>query len=244
MLSPIRLASAAYHALRLYLRPGHLPSIFGLVGALNTPAQLAAMRAHLSAHPRAAAALAAPFHLNINVQALAALPAGTLGRTFADFVVSQHIEPRVLTDMALGETDWIPVHLYEVHDIWHVLTGIETDVVSEVQILAFMLAQLPRTTMAPLAIGVAIVRGALGHPDLDPLTVQRAIARGTQQGEQAELLFGINWAERWHRPLCDLQSELRLRDVRNSVGEPRAIARKLSDESKHFEHVGVAPACS
>ena len=216
MLSPFRLAAAGWHGLRLTLKPGHLPSIFGLVTATNTPAQLAAMRADLQAHPRAARALAAPFHLNVDVAALARLPEGTLGREFADFVAREGVEPRVLTDQALGESDWIPVHLYEVHDIWHVVTGIGTDVVSEVQILAFMLAQLPKTRMAPLAMGVALIRGALGHPDYEPADVLDAMARGREQGVNADLLFGVNWAEHWKRPLTEVRRDLGIRVL--SVG--------------------------
>ncbi len=208
MLSPFRLAAAAYHGLHLLLRPGHLPSIFGLVTAMNTPAQLAAMRADLAAHPRAAAALARPFHLELDVDALAQLPPGTLGRAFADFVRAEGISPAVLTDKALGETDWIPMHLYEVHDIWHVVLGFGTDVVSEVQILAFMLAQLPNTRMAPIAISVAMIRGVLGHPLLKPHAVQAAIVHGTLLGRQADLFFGIDWSKHWHRPLAAVRGEL------------------------------------
>lgn len=210
MLSPLRLAAVAFHSLRLAWRPGHLPSIFGLVGAMNTPAQLAAMRAHLSQHPRAAAALQAPFHLSLDVDALAALPEGSLGRTFADFVRERGIEPAVLTDQALGEQDWIPMHLYEVHDVWHIVLDVGTDVVSEVHLLSFMLAQLPQTRMAPLAIGVALLRAAIGHRDFTPADVQRAIVAGTTRGRGAELIFGIDWSQHWERPVEEVRAELGL----------------------------------
>jgi len=210
MFSPLRLTAAAFHGLRLLALPGHLPSIFGLVGALNTPAQLAAMRAHLRTHPHAAAALDAPFHLDLDVDALAALPSGTLGRAFADFVRAEGIEPAVLTDQALGERDWIPVHLYECHDIWHVVLGVGTDVCSEVHLLSFMLAQLRHTRMPPIALAVALLRAALSDPGFTVAQVQDAIVAGARQAEHAQLLFGVNWSELWERELHDVRAELGL----------------------------------
>ncbi|MCO4768855.1 MAG: hypothetical protein KDA24_02420 [Deltaproteobacteria bacterium] len=220
MLSPLRLLAAAFHGVHLMVRPGHLPAIFGLVGAMNTPAQLVTMREHLRTHPRAAAALDSPFHLSLDVDALGRLPTGTLGRAFAEFTTREGVEPRVLTDKALGETDWVPMHLYEVHDIWHVVTGIGTDVVSEVEILAFMLAQLPHTRMAPLAIAIAMARGALGHRDLAPSKLQAAFVRGTQLGERADLFFGVDWSKRWDTPLSEVRAEL---GVQVEMKEPAAL---------------------
>lgn len=208
MLPLPRLLAAAFHGLHLLVRPGHLPAIFGLVDAMNTPAQLARMRAHLGRHPRAAAALAAPFHLAIDVDALGGLPHGTLGRAFADFVRQEAIDPAVLTDRALGQAAWIPVHLLEVHDVWHVVLGLGTSVLDEVELLSFMLAQLPETRMAPFAIATALVRGALGHPGLPPAEVLAAIRRGAETGASADLLFGVDWSAHWARPLDRVRAEL------------------------------------
>lgn len=208
MLPLHRLAAAAFHGLHLLLRPGHLPAIFGLVDAMNTPAQLARMQAHLAGHSRAAAALAAPFHLGIDVDALSRLPPGTLGRAFADFVRQEGIDPAVLTDRALGQAAWIPVHLLEVHDVWHVVLGLGTSVVDEVELLSFMLAQLPETRMAPFAIATALVRGALGHPGLPPARVLDAIRRGAETGRNADLFFGVDWSARWALPLDAVRAEL------------------------------------
>lgn len=218
MLSPFRLAAAALHGLHLLIRPGHLPAVFGIVRAMNTPDYLADRRALLSAHPHGARALHEEFRLSIDLPFLRTLPEGTLGRAFADFVDEHQISPQVLTDQTRDQVDWTSIHLYEVHDIWHVLLDIGTHVEGEVELLSFMLAQIPMERLAPFALGIALLRGALGSRELTTRGVHDAIARGYERGKRSAPLFGVDWSDHRSQDLAELRCQFRLEPAPTSRG--------------------------
>ncbi|MFT4622607.1 MAG: ubiquinone biosynthesis protein COQ4 [Myxococcota bacterium] len=212
MLSPLRIVRLAWHSLRLAIDPTSLSAVFGVVDAITTPEQLAALRADVAHNPGAAAALVTQPRLHhIDVDDLTQRPDGSLGRSFAAFVRANGIEPAVLTDRAVGDQDWVSIHLYETHDIWHVLTGIDTDPLGELELQAFVLAQLPSERLAAVAMGVGFLRAAIGHATLTPGNVLDAIGRGREAGQRAELLFGVDWSTQWDRPLAEVREALGLR---------------------------------
>src|SRR5512138_3367021 len=70
----------------------------------------------------------------IDLDALAQLPEGTLGRAYADFLRSRNLTPDVfetppqLTD---PKAVYVVQRLRQTHDLWHVVTGYATDAASE-----------------------------------------------------------------------------------------------------------------
>ncbi len=109
-------------------------------------------------------------------------------------------------------------HLYETHDIWHVVTGFGTDWKSEIGLQAFYLAQVPGPLPATL-LAVACLRIAVYEMTARE-DVMREIVRGWTMGKQAKALFGTRWNELWTTPLEDVQRQLGL----GRSAEPLSVA--------------------
>ena len=57
---------------------------------------------------------------------LAPLPAGTLGRTFADHMRANGLDPAALPTLRRpDDIEFLRAHLYETHDVWHAVTGFD-----------------------------------------------------------------------------------------------------------------------
>jgi ubiquinone biosynthesis protein COQ4 len=102
----------------------------------------------------------------IQIEALRALPIGTLGKTWAEALDSQGIEP-----LTHGP------RIRQLHDGIHVLTGYGTDIVGEAHVAAFNLG----TKLRPftLLIGSAILLGLLRRNGSVPwASLKQAYERG------------------------------------------------------------------
>ena len=145
----------------------------------------------------------------IDLSALQTLPAGTLGRCYADQLISQGITPDTLIDPSPinDERDYIVHRLKETHDITHVLTGFGIDGVSELGLQGFNLAQ-NRSPLAVMLIFGGMLTALQNDEPLAPML--RALAKGFQMGLDAELVISRKLEEGWDRPIKEWRSELRL----------------------------------
>lgn len=106
-------------------------------------------------------------------EALARLPAGSFGRGYLEYLERTGFSPdgliRLKAEMerhaaSIGEQlpvldparEWFRVRGLLVHDLWHVLTGYDTDRRGETYLLAFTLAQLPGRANRLLTIGAGL----------------------------------------------------------------------------------------
>ena len=215
MLSPVRFARLAVSSLRLVHDPARLDMVFSMVDALSSDEDTQRMRTQLASHPRGAAALEQrPLLGSIDLEALALMPEGSLGHAVAVFAAEHGIEPRVLTDEAQKKDEYVAVHLYETHDLWHVATGFDTDILGELRLQAFYMAQHPWERLAPVLMGLALLKTALQADEYErPYPAWHALeamADGWTRGRSAQPLFGLRWAERWEQPLEELREELGL----------------------------------
>ncbi len=135
----------------------------------------------------------------IDMEALAQLPAGTLGHEYAHFMRRHGLDPSSLPLHPVeDDISFIEAHLRETHDIWHVVTGFGPDVASELGLQAFYLAQVPnRVAMAILSAGMLNTL-IYGFDDSGARMTQ--IARGWTLGRQARPLFGTDWKQLWSTP--------------------------------------------
>lgn len=171
----------------------------------------------LAANPATASALKAKVRIGpIDLQSLASLPAGTLGRVFASHCRSRGIDPNLVSVPAQTDADFVMAHVFEVHDVWHVATGWGNDEVGEIGLGGFYLAQLGLPLIALMLVLVllnTIVR--------QPATLRArmdALVTGYQMGKSAEPLFGVRWDEMWHEPVSEIRRELKL-DPGQALGE-------------------------
>jgi ubiquinone biosynthesis protein COQ4 len=108
--------------------------------------------------------------------ALRSLPPGTVGRAYVDFVEGRKISAEGLAEESrkIRDTDIDAVHPYawyarrmrDVHDLWHVLTGYNTDALGEACVVAFSYAQTRSAGFALIAFAGAreIARHLPGQP--------------------------------------------------------------------------------
>src|SRR5262245_19435784 len=92
----------------------------------------------------------------IDLDALAASPIGTLGRAYADFLRSHGLTPEVFDAPPAAIRDpaasYAIQRIRQTHDLWHVVTGYETDAASEVALQAFTFAQVRAPSSLILAM--------------------------------------------------------------------------------------------
>ena len=148
---------------RLFLDPNRLDEVFEVASALETPELLDEMAAAVAETPHGAEALRTKHRLGqVDVDALMAMEKGTLGRSFAEFLAKNGLDPAPLTDQADREGEYLIAHLYETHDLWHVLSGYNRDPMGELGVLAFSLGQFRSNGFAFILANI-LWRSSLDH---------------------------------------------------------------------------------
>lgn len=155
-----------------------------------------------------------PPQLGLDLDALRGLPEGTLGRVFADWLTAHGFMPGELVDHVHNrgdtEVERYRKHLQGTHDLWHVLTGFDTDLDGEVGLQAFYLAQL--NTPLSLIVLSASMLGAL-RKGRNAAGFMDAITRGWGMGKTARPLFGVDWASLWSTPVAEVRARFGLADT-------------------------------
>lgn len=158
--------------------------------------------------------------------ALLAMPPGSLGRAYAEFVAAEQISADGLVAASTEDADpdrwqdedhrFIGERLRDMHDLWHVVTGYGRDLLGEAALLAFTFAQ----TRTP-GIGV-IVGHALWHARGDFAPARPIIWQGFRRG------FGSEWlpAQEWEKLLLEPLETVR---ERLAVGDPPAYSQLRSE---------------
>lgn len=151
---------------------------------------------------------------------LGGLAEGSLGARYLRFVLAEEISADGLADASMamepdgGEEAWderavvFGERLRDMHDLWHVVTGYNRDILGELALLAFTHAQ---TRELGLWVIVWAARRRIrkgGNSEIDAF-----IAEAAQRGRDAALMPAADWEALLERPLEDVRAELR-------VGEP------------------------
>ena len=145
----------------------------------------------------------------IDIDALSRLPEGTLGHTFATYLLANGLNPYLFEPIADGsDGDFVMAHLLETHDIWHIVTGFGTDVAGEFALVAFYAAQTNLISSSMLlTIGFANTTFFTPTQLRDRIA---AVAEGWNLGLKAVPLFGNDWNELWDVPLDELRAQFGL----------------------------------
>jgi ubiquinone biosynthesis protein COQ4 len=156
--------------------------------------------------------------------ALLAMPEGSLGRAYGEFMTSEQISADGLVAASVDGGDarlvseeqrFVGERLRDMHDLWHVVTGYGRDLLGEAALLAFTFAQT-RT----LGIGV-IVGHALWKARGDFAPARGIIWQGFRRGLRAEWLPAQEWETLLPLPLEEVRERLR-------VGDPPAYTQLRS----------------
>jgi ubiquinone biosynthesis protein COQ4 len=145
---------------------------------------------------------------------LDALPAGSVGAAYRDFVRSEQLSAEGLAEVSRQGMSQIQDHhphawfgrrTRDVHDIWHVLTGYGRDGLGEACLVAFSYAQTKGLGWAVIALGAALRTGRRpGHP------YKRAILQGYLRGRRARWLLGEDYERLLREPLEAARTRLRI----------------------------------
>jgi ubiquinone biosynthesis protein COQ4 len=151
-----------------------------------------------------------------DIDMLKRCPSGSLGRAYW-----QYLEDNELDVNLLRESDFIPAHKargedeghlaergFQLHDLFHVLTGYDTTPLGEVKVVSFTVAQAPAPYPA-MIIASRPLQMVLYQPELLPF-VMDAITEGWMRGRKAEPLLPVHWENHWHEPLNELQTRYKL----------------------------------
>lgn len=122
---------------------GDFTGIDKLSHALNDSATLPKIVEFLSQTPQGKQAFVDCSLLGkIDLQQLHQLPHHTLGHLYADHMLRNGLTPLPINEIANNPFVFLGAHIGETHDIWHVVTGCDTDKPGEVQLEAFYIAQI------------------------------------------------------------------------------------------------------
>ena len=155
--------------------------------------------------------------------ALLSLPPETLGYQYARHIVDNNLNKTIASDYrrahekmdAEGKLAGMPDEVkyavlrgFQIHDVFHILTGYLTDSYGEIALQAFTLAQrqLPYSSiwMATLTTQMTFL-----NPSMTGL-VMDAISDGWSFGRQAKNLNYVRWEEMMHRPVAELRAAFNL----------------------------------
>lgn len=142
--------------------------------------------------------------------ALLALPVGTLGRAYAEFMEAEQLSANGLVDASTASRETrepdpsrrlFYERLRDAHDVEHVATGYGRDLLGEIALLALYLGQV----WSP---GLALIVG-MAYFESGPES-RRMIRQGFRRGRRAAWLSGQDWEALLPRPLDEVRRELRL----------------------------------
>lgn len=148
-----------------------------------------------------------------DVAQLAGLPDGSLGKEFERYLTSNDLDVNLLRESAFiqahqkrgDDVGYLAERGFQLHDLFHVLTGYDTTPLGEVRVVSFTVAQAPAPYPA-MIIASRPLQMVLYRPQLLPF-VMDAITDGWALGRKAKPLLGVHWEEQWNRPLTEIREE-------------------------------------
>ena len=103
------------------------------------------------------------------------------------------------------DASYIQLRKMQTHDIWHVVTGYNTNLIGELSLQGFYQGQGP-TVYQTLLMSALVLHFATIQTKQLSLALE-GLFEGWQRGRAARPLWGIRWEEMWETPLVDIQNE-------------------------------------
>jgi len=143
-------------------------------------------------------------------ESLAALPKGTLGREYYEFMAAENLSAAGLVQASNFEESLPPgedMTLFrersrEMHDLLHIVTGYGRDPLGESCLVAFSYAQTGLRGFAVIALVSShrISRACPGHP------IRRMVLEGYRHGKRAGWLIGADWENLLTEPVAAIRA--------------------------------------
>ena len=142
-----------------------------------------------------------------DIEALLKYPENSLGYAYASYIKESGFDPNFYRKVAVeDDASYIVLRIRQTHDLWHIVTDFSVDVVGELGLKAFELAQTRRTMSAILLAGGLLSTLFKSPEGLDRLLDR--IAVGYRMGAKAKPFLAQKWEEHWEKPLSEWRAEL------------------------------------
>jgi ubiquinone biosynthesis protein COQ4 len=192
---------------------GDFAAIGKLSRILNDPDTLQKNVTFLSLMPQGKQAFVDRHLLGkVDLQQLHQLPNDTLGYMYADHMLRNGLTPLPVSEIANDPFVFLGVHIAETHDIWHVVTGCDTDKPGEVQLEAFYRAQLDPDRLFLALLAKNLLKTAMYEVELCD-RIMDGLTQGWMMGKRAKPLFGIQWNKLWETSLADVRTSLNIAPI-------------------------------
>ncbi|OAD59556.1 hypothetical protein WN48_08664 [Eufriesea mexicana] len=145
----------------------------------------------------------------IDFSALKRLPAGTLGRTYYEFLDVNNVSPDSRTAVRFiedTELAYVMQRYRETHDIYHALFMMPTTMLGEVSVKWIEALQLH----LPMCLSGAIFGAYRLRPRQRKLYLEHHLPWAINTGLRAKFLLGIYFEERWEQPLVDFHRDINI----------------------------------
>jgi ubiquinone biosynthesis protein Coq4 len=187
--------------------PSDTESVFDIADAMGRTEAQAAAVAYLKSIPEVAQMIeeryiAAPPDLKY----LLGLPKDSLGYVYSSHMTEANFDPEFYRKVVIQDDfTYIVLRMRQTHDIWHTVTGFGVDVLGEIGLQSFQLAQ-NRSPLAVMLMAGAILHTIRASGNLNAL--MQVIDRGYRMGLQAKPFLAQKWEEAWERPLSEWRTQL------------------------------------
>jgi ubiquinone biosynthesis protein COQ4 len=106
---------------------------------------------------------------------------------------------------SLDDLSYVKLRKMQTHDIWHVITGYNTNLLGELALQGFYQGQSPTVYQTLLMLALVLHYATIQTKELD--LALEALFEGWQRGRAAHPLWAVRWEEMWERSLTDIQTE-------------------------------------
>ena len=222
-----RMRMALRAGLSLALNPNDTQQVFYLAFALDREDDPAPRRAARRGSERARAhpSRAAIDSKHVDYAALRALPADTLGGAYARALEAQGLDPDIFQRPPGLPEDlaYVGQRARQTHDLWHVLTGLGTDIPGELALQAFTEAQ-NGMEFSRLIVRFGLLIFGLRYPRAWGL-----VRRGRESGRNATFLLAVRWEDLWEVPLDEVRKRVGIVPVADSTDQDVRCSCELSE---------------
>ncbi|HEY9296021.1 MAG TPA: Coq4 family protein [Phormidium sp.] len=188
--------------------PGKTDSVYDVEEGLRNIKAAKLSADFLKSKPEVAAIIAERYLApEPDMEALLKLPKESLGYGYASYLTEAGFDPNFYRKIqVVDDVSYVFLRIRQSHDIWHIITGMKTDVIGELGLKGFELAQT-RRPMSIILLAGGLLRTLLSSPeDLDMLLDR--IAVGYRMGAKAKPFMAQKWEENWEKPVSEWRAEL------------------------------------
>lgn len=155
-----------------------------------------------------------------SIEELRRYPEGSLGRVLGSELQVRGFDPEFYRRVdVVDDGTYVELRWRQTHDLWHVITGFETDEMGEIGLQAVYLVQC-HLPISSLLIASGFIGTTLASPEQTAYLLH-VLEAGAVLGTEAQCLLAQKWEEGLDRPVADWQHELNVTPV-----DMAALARR------------------